>query len=75
MKELILNILKENRNFDSCNDLVLWASDSDLLYLANELEQAINPTLCCKELICDHCDNLAEHVISMCNKCDSNING
>ncbi len=41
----------------------------------NKTLAAINYTGCYEELICDHCDSPAENVVSMCGKCDSNING
>ena len=50
MKEIILNVLKKMRTDYGNNEMIIFAQDSDLQVVADELEVAINYTHCCTEL-------------------------
>jgi hypothetical protein len=50
MKEIILNVLKKMRTDYGNNEMIIFAQDSDLQVVADELEVAINYTRCCAEL-------------------------
>jgi len=50
MKEIILNVLKKMRTDYGNNEMIIFAQDSDLQVVADELEVAINYTRCCTEL-------------------------
>lgn len=52
MKETILNVLKKMRTDYGNNENIIFAQDSDLDVVADELFVAINYSQCCTEL-CD----------------------
>ena len=45
MKEIILNVLKKMRTDYGNNEMIIFAQDSDLQVVADELEVAINHAL------------------------------
>ena len=45
MKEIILNVLKKMRTDYGNNEMIIFAQDSDLQVVADELEVAINYTV------------------------------
>ena len=50
MKEIILNVLKKMRTDYGNNEMIIFAQDSDLQVVADELEVAINYTRCSTHL-------------------------
>jgi hypothetical protein len=48
MNEIILQTLKKMRTDYGGNEMIIFAQDSDLQVVANEIEKAINYTRCCK---------------------------
>lgn len=52
MKETILNVLKKMRTDYGNNENIIFAQDSDLDVVADELVVAINYSQCCTQLLC-----------------------
>lgn len=50
MNEIILQTLKKMRTDYGGNEMIIFAQDSDLQVVANEIEEAINYTRCCTTL-------------------------
>ena len=50
MKEIILDVLKKMRTDYGNNENIIFAQDSDLEVVVDELLTAINYTRCCEEL-------------------------
>jgi hypothetical protein len=48
MKEIILNVLKKMRTDYGNNEMIIFAQNSDLQVVADEIKTAINYTSCCK---------------------------
>ena len=66
MKEIILNVLKKMRTDYGNNENIIFAQDSDLQVVANEIEKAINYSQCCKsdsELLTSFAEYLKERDI------------
>jgi len=55
MREIILNVLKKMRTDYGNNENIIFAQDSDLDVVADELLVAINYTPCCTELPKTNC--------------------
>ncbi len=50
MEEIILQTLKKMRTDYGNNEMIIFAQDSDLQVVADEIKTAINFTYCCTEL-------------------------
>ncbi len=55
MNEIILQTLKKMRTDYGGNEMIIFAQDSDLQVVANEIEKAINYTHCCEEFADGKC--------------------
>ena len=75
MNEIILQTLKKMRTDYGGNEMIIFAQDSDLQVVANELEKAINYTRCSTEL-CDYCDeNQIDTNTRYCLECIEHLVG
>ena len=52
MNEIILQTLKKMRTDYGGNEMIIFAQDSDLQVVANEIEKAISVTRSCTQLLC-----------------------
>jgi hypothetical protein len=73
MKEIILDVLKKMRTDYGNNENIIFAQDSDLEVVVDELLTAINYTHCCTELKCEHEPKNLNKKHTSCKKCGMHL--
>lgn len=73
MEEIILQTLIKMRTDYGNNEMIIFAQDSDLKVVADEIKTAINDTHCCEsdseQLFCSDCNVDLKEANGFCPKC------